>query len=288
MTVQRLTADPWLQLGLELGEGPAWDSRTGRLSFVDIPTGQLFRVVGDTVETVVQVEVPLGAALPAADGGFLLVTREGFRVLSDAGEVTPLLAVLDDRPDLRFNDAKADPSGRCWAGTLSLRAEPLQGALFRLDDGPTASVRHAPVGLSNGLGWSPAGDVLYFADTDADTVFAFDHDVATGDTGPAREFARVTTPDGLCVDDAGAVWVARWDGGVVERYTPAGDLDTVLDLPVPHATSCAFTPDGLVVTTGRGTRPDGSPAGPHAGDVFVADVGVGGPPVTPWQPVGTT
>ncbi len=50
------------------------------------------------------------------------------------------------------------------------------------------------------------------------------------------------------------MWVALWDGGAVRRYTPSGDLDRVIPLPVPRVTACAFGGPGLTdlyITTAR-------------------------------------
>lgn len=284
MTARRLSASLWVEAGCELAEGPVWDARARRLSFVDILSGRLHRVDGGgRLETLAELDRPLGAALPSQrEGEYLLVTREGFRIRRVDGTIEPLLGLLDDRPDLRFNDAKCDSRGRCLAGTLSMRAERGQGTLFRLDDGPAATAVLTGVGLSNGLGWSPEGTSLYFADTDAGAVTRHAYDPDSGTVGPAIPFVSMPSPDGLCVDESGAVWVASWDGGRIDRYTPDARLDTVVELPVPHVTSCAFMGDTLVITTARGS----GPVAAHAGDLFVVEPGVGAPEARRWRPVG--
>jgi sugar lactone lactonase YvrE len=50
------------------------------------------------------------------------------------------------------------------------------------------------------------------------------------------------------------VWVALWDGGAVRRYTPSGELDRVVELPVLRPTACAFGGSDLAdlyITTAR-------------------------------------
>ena len=62
-----------------------------------------------------------------------------------------------------------------------------------------------------------------------------------GDVHDVREFARFSAmPDGLSVDEEGGVWVALWDGGVVQRFTADGRLDRTVSVPGGWITNCAF------------------------------------------------
>lgn len=49
-------------------------------------------------------------------------------------------------------------------------------------------------------------------------------------------------PDGLCVDDQGGVWTARWAAGKVLRLNPdTAEVDVEIDLPNAwNATCCIF------------------------------------------------
>ena len=92
--------------------------------------------------------------------------------------------------------------------------------------------------------------------------------------------AEVGIPDGLAVDADGCVWLAIWGVGSVHRYTPAGVLDGVLDVPASNVTSCAFGGAGLadlfVTTASRGLSPAQLAEQPLAGGIFRATPGVVG------------
>jgi sugar lactone lactonase YvrE len=81
------------------------------------------------------------------------------------------------------------------------------------------------------------------------------------------------------VDAEGGVWVALNGSGAVRRYTPAGELDEVVELPVRQVTACTLGGPGgdeLFITTSReGLAPDDEP---RAGSLFRATVGVVGQP----------
>jgi sugar lactone lactonase YvrE len=288
--VQESTAEILVPAGAELGEGPAWDTAADCLVWVDILGKRVHLTAADgTTRAGYTLDRHVGAALPMAGGGYLIVRRDGFATLDAAtGTVTPLLAVLDDRPDLRFNDAKADPRGRAFAGTMSYDGSSSgRGALFRLDPGPAAATVFEPTSISNGLGWSPDAAHMYFIDTPAGTVTRFGYDVGTGTPHDPQVLVEAPSPDGMCVDDDGCLWVALHGGWAVHRYTPAGRLDAIVRLPVANVTSCAFGPGGrLYITTGiNGLPAEKLAEQPLAGGLFVTEPGVGGPAAVPWRPL---
>lgn len=292
--MRHLVAEPAVRVGADLGEGPVWDASRAQLLFVDIPRGRLYAAdVSGELELLVEIDRPLGAAIPSESAGeVLLVTADGFSVLHADRSMTPLLDVYSARPDIRFNDAKCDPAGRCFAGSLSLSGAPADGQLRRLDDGPRSEVVLGAIGLSNGLGWSPEGDTFYFTDTLSGRVDSFSYSPEAGRIEGRRPFVSEAAgaPDGICVDDDGGVWVALWNGGRIHRYSPAGVLDAIVEVPVPHVTSCAFGgTDGrtLYITTARTDIDEQTLAGcPRAGDVFAVDTGHTGSPTPRWRPVG--
>jgi sugar lactone lactonase YvrE len=279
--------------GAILGEGPLWNSRTGELSWIDILSGvvHVCDLDGERRNTY-EVGGHIGAALPAVEDGWLVVTADGFGFLDGAGAFSPLLAV-DTRAETRFNDAKCDPDGQALAGTMRYDEAAGSGSLYRLDVGPvdsgstlTARVLLDKVGLSNGLGWSPDGDTLYFIDTLTRRVVSHAY-APEGDLGPPREVVSIEPelglPDGMCVDHDGNLWVALFGGGAVHCYRPDGRLECVVTLPVRRSTSVAFGgPDGsrLFITTAGGK---GTPQGTGAGGLWAVDPGVQGPPATPWR-----
>jgi sugar lactone lactonase YvrE len=282
------TPDVLLDLQLDLGEGPSWNAAAGRLSFVDVLAGRVHVADRERVIDVLDVGAHVGAALPAAGGGYLVARRDGFVRLGHDGSVEPLALPLRDRPDLRFNDGKCDPTGRAWAGTMPYEGGPGRGTLYRLQ-GREAIAAVSGVGLSNGLGWSPDARSMYLIDTLAARLDVLDFDAASGSLRARRCLVDLAgaagLPDGMCVDGEGCLWVAMWDGSEVRRYAPDGRQLGAVRMPVSRPTSCCFVDEVLVITSAAHGLSDGDLAAqPHAGAVFAIRPGVSGPGVTPWVP----
>lgn len=278
------------------GEGPCWDPATETLLWVDIAGGALHRTTangttangetanGETVRTVLGGEV--AAAFPT-DRGTVAVARDNTLLEISGGEVVGEVAGLTPQPRMRFNDGGCDPRGRLLIGTMHLDKEPGTAALYRLDEDLVPVATGATV--SNGLGWSPDGTRLYYADSPTLRVDVFDYDPGTGVPTGRRVLADVSDsggrPDGLTVDAEGCIWVAMILGGEIRRYTPDGALDRVVALPVSHPTSVAFGgPDltQLFVTTGWEPLSEAERAAqPLAGRLLRLDPGVRGLPSPP-------
>lgn len=272
-----------------LGEGPHWSAGENRLYWVDILTPAIHWVDRDKPSDVKTMAMPelISAVVTRQRGGLIAATQNGFKAIDlTSGAISPLADPESDRPGNRFNDGKCDRAGRFWAGTLSIDTSPGEGNLYCLDtDG---RVRQVDSGfhISNGLGWSPDDRRMYFADSGRRIIFVYDFDLASGEVANRRPFIKVPdgegTPDGLTVDSQGFVWVAHWDGWCVTRYDPDGQVERVINLPVPRPTSCVFGGpdlDTLYITTARiRLSAERLAEAPSSGSVFAFRTGVIGLP----------
>jgi sugar lactone lactonase YvrE len=189
-----------------------------------------------------------------------------------------------------MNDGASDPRGRFWAGTMAEDERPEVGSLYRLEPDGSVTRMVERVTISNGIDWSPDGRLMYFVDSARPTIDVFDHDLDDGTISGRRPLVRLTgegVPDGLCVDAEGCLWVARFGGWALERYTPEGRLDQRLRVPVAQVTKPAFGgPElrDLYVTTARGGIDDSQlRTQPHAGAVFAVRPGVAGKPALKYR-----
>ncbi|GHJ98680.1 calcium-binding protein [Streptomyces sp. Y2F8-2] len=237
-----------------LGEGPTWDADGGRLIWVDILGSRVHTYdPASGRRTVMTSEQHVGAAKPRSGGGLVLNLRDGVGLRDPDGTFRWLRH--EPVPGRRGNDAAVAPDGSLWAGTMRYDEAPGGGTLSRITGDGTVRTVLDDVAVSNGTGWSPDGRLMYYIDSPTRRIDVFD----VGDDGlPAgrRALAHVERgfPDGLTVDADGCVWVALWDGGAIHRYTPSGDLDRVLELPVERPTACAFGGADLAdlyITTAR-------------------------------------
>lgn len=257
-----------------LGEGPYYDDRAERVYWVDILGARvLWRGHHDDVGEF-DAGDHVGAAVGCDSGRMLLCLPAGPVLRAPDGTVETLGTYAEadaaasagppPKP-VRSNDAKPDPAGRLWLGTMTYDESPGAAALYRLDPDQRVPVRvRGGVGISNGLGWSPDGSTMYYVDSLTKRIDAYSYDVSSGVASERRTFVEVTGgfPDGLSVDAEGGVWVAVWGTGEVRRYLPGGRLDRTVTVPTAQVSSCAFAGpalDQLIITTAaRGRREDRS------------------------------
>ena len=274
-------------VGAIVGEGPAWDAPAGLLRWVDVaaPAIHAFDPATGHMSTY---NLPyLVSAILVGRAGLLAVTQQGLeRFDPRTGALDPILHPEAHLPSNRLNDAKADPSGRVWVGSMSLDATMPSGSLYRIAEG-RATAMDGGFQVSNGLGWSPDGSVLYFTDSGLGTIYAYDFDAARGEVSNRRVLRRYDPddgkPDGLAIDAEGCLWVALWDGWRVERLSSSGATLRRIDMPVPRPTSCCFGgPDRktLFVTSASIRLPAEVLAeAPLSGGLFAMRVDMAGSPV---------
>ena len=263
------------------GEGPLWDSRAGKLFFVDMLAGVVAE--WDTSGSVKRHVVGAVAAVvrARARGGYVLGVERGFAFANgDFSAVETLPPVFADET-VRMNDGGCDPQGRFYCGSMAYAETPGAGTLFRLNLDLSVERVLEGVTISNGLQWTRDGSSAYYSDTATGRIDVFDFDADTGAFSGRRPFVELDpmsgAPDGLAIDEEDGLWVALWGGGAVHRYDARGCLSEVIELPVPKVTACTFGGDDgrtLYITTSR----DGLASGelPEAGAVFSVRAGVPG------------
>lgn len=288
----------------ELGESPFWHPQERLLYWVDIPGRKLLRA-NPVTGAVQDWDMPLepGCIAPAASGGLVVALRDGIYRAQEWGVGLRLLHRIDhDILTTRFNDGKADPQGRFWAGTMY---EPRTAALAELlvldcRDGRTPQVQRMAGGvtIANGLAWSPDQRRVYWADTPQHTVRVWDWDAQRNVMSGEREFLRVNPkpaqwqsgmpgyggrPDGAAVDTQGNYYVAMFEGQRLLKVSPDGKLLAQIATPVMCPTMPCFGGDDLktlYLTSARHGRPAAELARmPQSGCVFSTRVDVPGLPV---------
>ena len=275
-----------LEAASDIAESPWWDTERAQLLWVDIPRGEIhyFDPVSGSDDSM-SVGQPVGAVVGRRSGGVVCAVRDGIGFANlETGAFELALPIELDRPTNRMNDGACDPAGRLWVGTMDTNLRPGAGSLYRVSADLVSSKVISPVSISNGLDWSPDGQTMYYIDSLTRQIVAWDFEPSTGSLSNSRTLVQtpdeVATPDGMAVDTQGCLWVAMWDGGSVRRYSPTGELLTVIDLPVSRVTSVAFGGarlDQLFITSARaGLTPNQLEREPLAGSIFVVDPQVTG------------
>jgi sugar lactone lactonase YvrE len=271
-----------------VGESPVWCPREKVLYWVDITGQKVHRFHPASGENdTFHLPEPVTALALRAKGGLVLSLKKDFALFDLETQVLTYLGDPEkDKPDNRFNDAKCDRQGRFWAGTMGdVHWDAPCGALYRLDSDGTITCHQTDVICANGMGWSPDNRVMYFTESFRYAVFAYDFDVAAGTLSNRRVFASLDPksggfPDGLTVDAESYVWSVHNAIGKVVRYTPTGEIEREVVLPVPRPCGCIFGGeklDTLYITTARETLTPAQIAQyPLSGSLFAAVPGVRG------------
>lgn len=245
-----------------LGEAPVWSQKDKALYWLDILKEEMHRFYPKTgINETLNIGQMVTSLALLRTGKLILTLRDSIAIFDPAEKTIEKIAAPEKMtPENRFNDGKCDRKGRFWCASMNAQDMHKEtGSLYRVDTDRTVHRVEDHVVLGNGMGWSPNNRIFYFTQTLRHTIYAYDFDLETGSVSNKRTFVKlesITTggPDGLTVDAEGFVWSAHYGTGRVIRYSPQGEVDRVIQLPVLRVTSCAFGGeqlDMLYITTAR-------------------------------------
>jgi len=267
--------------GLVFPKSPRWHQ--DRLWFTDRFTGRIMTLTLDgLLATFATLPDHVGGIGWLPDGTTLAVgmTERRLHRLSTAGSEP--YANLAGLAAFHCDDLLVDSQGGAWVGNFGFDilggAPTVSTKLIRVDpDGRARSVG-GPLVFPGGMTLTPDGTILTVAETFGRRLSSFRVSPG-GDLTDHRTWADLgaATPDGICLDAEGALWVASPGTRELLRVREGGEvMDRVQTFGVPYACMLGG-PDGriLYVCTAETQDPAEAMANP-GGRIEVVNVAIPG------------
>jgi sugar lactone lactonase YvrE len=233
-----------LRTGLLFPESLRW--KGNRLWLSDQHAHQVHRLdaSGRSDLVVDMPDLPSGLGfLP--DGSALVAAMRSRRILRIGEGEVHLHADLSGLGAGWLNDMVVDEnSGRAFVGFNRgqlYTKDPEGGLLVRVELDGSFSIAAEGLILPNGSAITPGGHTLLVAETGRNQVIAFAIE-RNGILRPPRVFAKFTndTPDGLALDQDGAVWTASPYNNRFVRVLDGGDIVDAVQVSDGYAIACAL------------------------------------------------
>jgi sugar lactone lactonase YvrE len=286
------------KVGDVCGEGAVWHAAHNAVYWTDINRGLLHRyqLSSDHLQTW-KFDQPVTALTLTTNSDTLLVLLGGVVLLwnPDEDRRENELYRLPSWPAARCNDARVDPAGVLWFGTMqnniaqngsTIPVTKHVGELLSVN--AFGEIRHwqSELGIPNTVAWTPGEETMLFGDTLQNTIYSFKYNKETQSISHrgvfCTDFER-GLPDGSAMDVEGYLWNCRYGGGCIVRFAPDGSVDRVIDVPIPNPTTCAFGGPDLKTLYFTSAGEDRQIAGVIDGGLFCIPTEVAGVPGTPFR-----
>ncbi len=224
--------------GLAFPEGPRWHD--GRLFFSDQHAHQVLALDPESgrVEEIVRVDQQPSGLGWTTDGRLLVVSMIDQRLLRLDPDGLALVAELASLAVFHCNDMVVDAGGRAYVGSfgfdLDAGAPPKPSTLVLVEPDGAARVVADEMLFPNGTVITPDGKTLIVGESWAARLTAFTI-APDGSLTDRRIWASLdgATPDGICLDAEGAIWLACPMSGRCLRVAEGGEVLETIDTDGP-------------------------------------------------------
>src|SRR5258705_7037110 len=225
-------------------EGPRWHA--GRLWFVDCMERTLLSLTqsGEREQHAkFEDATPCGlGVLP--DGKLVVLTMFRKRLMTYAdGQLSPY-ADLSGIATGTIDDMIIDGLGRAYVGDLGFDLPPppdrgAPGRIILVMPGGETRVVADGLRFPNGIAVSADNSRLVVAEMDGACLADYDIE-PNGDLKFRGRFGSMKSPDGICLDQEGAVWVAAFEEDAFIRLKPEGREMQRIEVPGRRAIACVL------------------------------------------------
>jgi sugar lactone lactonase YvrE len=223
-------------------EGPRWHDDSLWLS--DMWSFKVHRIsAGGTVTDVIDVpQRPSGLGF-MPDGTLLVVSMADRRVYRHVDGDLVLHADLSATVKADVNDMVVDDQGRAYVGNFGYDifagADPQDAELVLIEPDGSHRVVANEMMFPNGMVLTNGGDTLVVAETFGHRLTAFDRD-GDGNLNNRRVFADLgeMTPDGICLDVEGGIWISSFATGDFARVVDGGEITDQFSVADRAAVAC--------------------------------------------------
>ena len=237
-----------------LGEGITYSSVNNNLYWLDINNkSKLFKLnLSSNKSELFELPEIVTATSVKSNDELILASNNGLNLFTISSKKFERVLNIEDQLKLtRSNDGGSDAHGRFWLGTMQNNFDkdgndiPINdniGKLYKVDIDMNISVAEEGLGIPNTFVWSPNNTKFYFTDTLNGKILSYNFELESGELSNKIDFAKFERghPDGSTIDTDGCIWNCRWGGSCIVRFTPTGEVDQIIEMPVQNITNCIF------------------------------------------------
>ena len=237
-----------------LGEGITYSSVNNNLYWLDINNkSKLFKLnLSSNKSELFELPEIVTATSVKSNDELILASNNGLNLFTISSKKFERVLNIEDQLKLtRSNDGGSDAHGRFWLGTMQnnfdkdgndIAINDNIGKLYKVDIDMSISVAEEGLGIPNTFVWSPNNTKFYFTDTLNGKILSYNFELESGELSNKKDFAQFERghPDGSTIDTDGCIWNCRWGGSCIVRFTPTGEVDQIIEMPVQNITNCIF------------------------------------------------
>jgi len=229
--------------GLEFPEGPRW--RNDKLFFSDAAARRVIALdERGNSEIVVEMQDLTSGLGFLPDRRLLVVSMQNRRLMRLDPDGLKIHADMSELTEFNCNDCVTDALGRTYVGNWgSNTPEPPSDptCLILVTKDGEARIVAEDLLFPNGCIVTPDNKTFIVGESEGGRLTAFDIE-SSGDLTNRRIWARFEncSPDGICLDEEGAIWVANPANAEVLRVLEGGEITSSIKVEDTNVYACCL------------------------------------------------